>query len=113
MTGATETTLSEMVESLTGYDELAIEKHFGAPISDLMNSKPTTGIRGLIFVHKTRENFSAVDAKKQAMELPMRGAMDYFASDEQEPLPEEPVTEQGKDSEPFGSEPANSQPSAY
>lgn len=99
--------MSEAVESLTGYDEQAIEKHYGGEISTLMGTKPTMGIRSLIFIQKTREGLNAVDAKKVSMELSMKDAMTFFAENEDEPMPEDPVTEEGKESGPYGIEQAS------
>jgi hypothetical protein len=90
-------TASEMLESLTGYDEIAIATHFGSEALELAEKKPTMLARAMAFVHMTREGQSTSEAKKAAMTLSIRAANEYFVTSEDEPMPEEPVTEEGKD----------------
>jgi len=90
-------TASEMLESLTGFEEVAIGQHFGAEALELAEKKPTMLARALAFVHMTREGADAKTAKKRAMELTIKQSSDYFKADEDEPFPEEPVTDQGKE----------------
>lgn len=87
---------SEMLESLTGYDEVAISQHFGAEALELAEKKPTMLARAMAFVHMTREGSDTKAAKKAAMELSIREANDYFAESQDEPFPEEPVTAEGE-----------------
>jgi hypothetical protein len=89
-------TANEMLESLTGYDEQAIAKHFGAEALELAEKKPTMLARALAFVHMTREGKDAATAKKEAMGLTIRQANDFFQESEDEVMPEEPVTEAGE-----------------
>jgi hypothetical protein len=89
-------TANEMLESLTGFDEQAIAAHFGAEALELAEKKPTMLARALAFVHMTREGADAKSAKKQAMELTIRQANDYFLDSEDEVMPEEPVTAEGE-----------------
>ena len=95
---ATDMTAEDVINSLTGFDEIAIETHFGVSLTDL-ERKPTTALRACIFVVKTREGMSAADAKQAAMGMPLGEANDYFASDE-EIDPDDPDTESGKGGSP-------------
>ena len=61
--------LTEKVEQLTGFDELAIEKHFAA---DLDSLRPTMAMRALIFIDETRAGANPADAKKKAMGLTLK-----------------------------------------
>lgn len=90
-------TASEMLESLTGFDELAIANHFGAEALELAEKKPTMLARALAFVNMTREGLDVQVAKKKAMELTIRQSNEYFSESEDEAMPEEPVTEEGKE----------------
>lgn len=88
-------TAEEAIESLTGFDELAIAKHFGMEWSDLAEKKPSTFTRALVFVHLTREGRSAQDAKNEVMGMTLGTVQGYFST-EDEPMPEDPITESGK-----------------
>lgn len=87
----------EMFESLTGYEEIAISKMFDAEITHLAEAKPTTFMRALIFIARTREGLAAPDAKKAVMEMSLGECNDYFADDEPDVDPDDPVSESGKD----------------
>lgn len=97
---------SEFVETLTGYDEIAIAKRFEADITEL-RSRGTMFLRCLVFVHLCREGARHADAYTKALEMPFRDVNGYFApepkkdtegehgpADDGEPDPE---TESGKD----------------
>lgn len=98
MTG-TRMTTEEMSLSLTGFDEIAIEKHFDLDIYYDAETKGVKTLRALVFVALTREGLDASEAKAQAMGMPL-GVLQNFFSDDEEFDPEEPVTESGKDSAP-------------
>lgn len=100
---STETSVEEMIESLTGYDEIAISKHFGAEWNDLSENKPIMFARSLIFVDQRRAPHSLPDteAKDFALSQTMKAVNDYFPDVPEEAMPEEPVSESGKgDSQP-------------
>lgn len=86
-------TSSEVLASLTGYDELAIEQHFGKPIEG-MTGTPSKFGRALVFVLKRREGLNDGQAKKYVLELTMGAVDDHFAPDEDDELP---GSEAGKD----------------
>lgn len=73
--------VEEMVESLNGFDEIAIERAFGEVIS-LGKDKPMTLLRALVFTAHRREGLPDKDAKQAAMEATIRDLNDYFRPDE-------------------------------
>jgi hypothetical protein len=84
----TDITVTEMVESLTGFDEIAIAKHFDGldPYTDAQ-TKPILISRALVFVHLRRGNeqrarLSDIDAHTAAMTMPMGEVTTYFADGE-------------------------------
>lgn len=87
---------AEMVQSLTGFDEIAIEQAFNKPLDQLANSN-TMLARALVFVDLRREGRNDGQARKDAMGMSIREVLAYFPDDEDEVMPEEPVTEQGKE----------------
>lgn len=87
-------TASELLDSLTGFDEIAIEKAFGKTL-DEMGQRDLA--RALIFVKERRfNNLPDAKAREVAMSLPMGQLDDQFAPSENEPMPEEPVTAEGE-----------------
>ncbi|WP_395691799.1 hypothetical protein [Nocardioides sp.] len=93
-------TAEEMAESLTGFDEIAIEKHFGIDIYTDSETKGVKALRALVFVDLRRGGKSDDQAKQAAMEMALRDANTYFADDEPELDPEHPETPSGNDSAP-------------
>lgn len=89
----------EMVQSLTGFDEIAIDKHMGIdPYAD-GERKPIAVLRALVFVQKTREGLSAPAAKDVAMGMSMQDVQDSFEDEADDVDPEQPDSDQGKDDE--------------
>lgn len=97
-----EMTLNEAVESLNGFDEIAIEKRFGGDITSLLTNHAIRAVRATVFVLRRRDGLKDDEAYKASMEMSIREAQDYFPDEPDEIMPDEPVTEVGKDS----SEPA-------
>jgi hypothetical protein len=89
-------TADEMFGSLTGFEEIAINAHFGAEITDLAEHKPITFVRALVFTCLTRTGQTAQDAKKAAMEMSITQATEYFEADEEEVMADDPTSEPGK-----------------
>jgi hypothetical protein len=89
-------TAEEMTESLTGFDEIAVEKHLDLRIYADAEREPVKVLRALVFVHRRREGDDDAAAKQYAMDLPLKALQDYFAEDE-EVFPDAPETESGKD----------------
>lgn len=89
-------TFNETLDSLTGYEELAITQHFGADITTLLETNATFAGRALIFTERTRSGEAPKDAKKHAMSLTLKSVNDYFKDDEPEVDEDDPITASGK-----------------
>ncbi len=112
---ATEITYSEIQNSITGYDEIAVTKHMGCDIYEAAVTKITTFRRCLVFIHQRHQGVDDQAAKKVALGMTFKDAFEYFADDPEELLDEddaEPETETGKDSTPPADEPTISPGSA-
>ena len=107
MTHQTDVTLSEISESLTGFEELDIEKAFGRTYAQIAADDNFTMFgRALIAVHLSRtQSIPYTEAYDQAMRMPIRDLDDYFAPDE-ELDPDEPETPAGKEPSSPAPEPA-------
>lgn len=91
---------NDLFESLTGFDEIAIEKAFGEPLHTL-RQRPFTFVRALVFIDQKRTGLKDPEAKQAALALPMRDLNDYFPAPEPAELdPDEPDTDAGKDASP-------------
>lgn len=93
-TTSTKKTVTESLELLNGFDEIAIEKAFG---TDIDNLRATMTLRALIFIDKRREGLNVKAAYDAVMELTAKQLSEHFADDEVEVMPDEPVGEPGKD----------------
>lgn len=74
--------VTEVVESLTGYDEAAIEKNFGAAVEQLQGAK---FIRALLFGHFLHQGVEAKNAHKQVMAMTQAAVGEYFRDEEDTP----------------------------
>lgn len=100
-TATTGMTVEELVESLTGFDEIAIEKHFeGFDIYADGEAKGVRAMRALAFVWHRREGANDREALQTANNLSFKALSDYFLDAEEEVDPDQPDTPSGKDSEP-------------
>jgi hypothetical protein len=97
---AEKVTVSEMIESLNGFEEIAITKAFDSDIFTLLNTAPTTAGRALVFIDRKRRGETDKEAKNAALTLTLKEVDEAFAEDEDEVFEEEPDTEQGKDDSP-------------
>lgn len=87
---------TEMVQSLTGFEEVAIERHMGMdPYADA-ERKPMGVMRALVFVLRKREGMKDSEAREAAMSLPMGELQDLFAEETPELDPENPETPPGE-----------------
>ena len=114
MTSTSGVTAEEVTESVTGFDELAIEKHFdGFDIYTNGEDKPVRMLRALVFVHlrHTTEGKDA-DAAKTANSMTVAEVQAYFEEDN-EANPSDPDTESGKGDSQHNSEPNASPGSAW
>ncbi|NYD43931.1 hypothetical protein [Nocardioides panaciterrulae] len=93
---------SEVLESLTGYDEQEIEARFGAMPDVLLTTKPSTGLRALamVVVGRDLDAQEIKDAKGKAyrhvMGLTLAQVSDFFPDDVEEVDPDEPETPAGE-----------------
>lgn len=92
-------TADEAFESLTGFDEIAIEKAFGHDVMTLADKKQLTFNRALVFVQRRRDGMTDAEAKTAVMNMPVGDVLGTF-DDDDEVDPEDPVTESGKDDTP-------------
>jgi hypothetical protein len=93
---------SDMVKSLTGYEEYAIARHFNGlnPYTQGAD-RPNESARALVFVTRKRQGDDDLKAKDFALAMPMGDVDDYFDPEEKEVMPEDPATDSGKgDSQP-------------
>jgi hypothetical protein len=90
-------TVTEVQNTLNGFDEIAIEKAFGAEYDDL-NGRNT--LRALIFTMKRRDGLDDIKARKAALEVPMDQLVGHFADDANEVDEDEPETDAGKTGAP-------------
>lgn len=77
-------TPSEMFDTLTGFDEIAVQKMFGRPITDYgrkgRSPNGSTLVRALVFVHRRRaQDEKDPVAFNAAMSLTMGEVQSYFA----------------------------------
>lgn len=94
-----ELTAEDFLKTLTGFDEIAIQKAFGATLKGMMEDDFRLA-RSLVFVDRRRSGLKDADAYTEAMNLPMGALTEWFATEEPEAFPEEPVTDQGKAAAP-------------
>lgn len=89
--------IAEAIEGLTGYEEQAIENHFGTDVISLLDISATKACRAIIYAEATR-TADHDNAWKKAMSLTVKEVGDRFAPEEPDTdLPgDEPTTEQGK-----------------
>lgn len=96
-----EMTVEEFAGSLTGWDEIGIEKAFGAEFLALQQrGSNVTMVRALVFVDFKRQGQTHDQAYKSAMDVTMDGLEHYFAEKEPELDDSDPETDQGKDDSP-------------
>lgn len=79
----TNLTAEEVLESLTGHDEMAITQHFGRTVSQFAEGNDQSGVaRALVFVLKRREDgVSDDDARNAALDMTLKQVMGYFAEE--------------------------------
>lgn len=87
------TTAQEAMSSLTGFDEIAIEKAFGKELDEL-SGRDT--VRAIIFVLERRAGASDKDAKAYALGVSMGDLDKHFETSAEEVDDNEPETDQGK-----------------
>lgn len=93
--------VGEFMESLTGFDEIAMEKHLGVDVYTEGEAKPMRMMRALAFVVHRRAGLTDVQAKEAALSMPVAAVNAMFADNSEDVDPSDPDSESGKgDSEP-------------
>ena len=105
MSQTTQTT-DEVLDSLTGFEEVSIREQLGRPVGDFMG-EPGMFRRALIFVCKRREGLSEDDARNAVLGMRLLDVLEYFV-DDGSPA----AVESGKDETPNEPKPETSPPSA-
>lgn len=104
MISKTDMSIEEVVETLTGFEEQDIEKGFGAQIGELLELKPTMGMRALAIVMVKRDlvkqdvKSPAIKAHTHVMDMSLKQVNEFFPDDEPEETPKlgQPVTPAGE-----------------
>lgn len=73
--------LEAVFNSLTGFDEIAMEQRFGMGIQDLQ-AKPTMAVRAVLFIDFRRGGLDDTAAYKQVMSLPLSEVMERVETPE-------------------------------
>jgi hypothetical protein len=90
-------TATEVFESLTGHDEVAVTEAFGASSERLQG---TMLARSLVFVLERRDGKPHNEAYEAAMAIPQKALLDYFVPEDDD--------EAGKDETSVTADPADS-----
>jgi hypothetical protein len=83
-------TVEELADSVTGFDEIAIKKAFGANFASLSPNEKGEGgdvfqfLRTLVFVHRRREADNDITAYNTAQGLTTSEVNAYFAAESPE-----------------------------
>lgn len=85
----------EVADSITGHDEVAIEKAFGKTLEGLADTGGGMFLRGLLFAAYCHEGKSAAEAYKAVMDLSLKQLREQFEGDGDED-PALPGSEAGK-----------------
>lgn len=81
---ATKITANEMFESLTGFEEIAVERKFGATVEGLAEGKPLRLLRALSFVQFKRDGLDDTKAYNAAMDMTLAQAQAHFTEDDRD-----------------------------
>ena len=91
-------TLSEAMNAVTGFDEIAVDKHFGLDLyaQAQIEGKPVLIQRAVVFVDLRHQGVADRDAYRRAMEMPVSELGGYFEPEPENELPDDPDSEPGK-----------------
>lgn len=70
-------TTDEILDSLTGHEEMWIAEQFGRPVGDLI-PQPGMYRRALIFVIKRRQDVNDDDARNAVMDMRLADVLEFF-----------------------------------
>lgn len=101
-------TFREAVNSLNGFEEVAIEKRFSMDIYTEGEERPARGMRAVLYVLFKREGDDDSAAYHKAMSLRSEAMTEYFSAEPDELMPDEPETEVGLGSSALESAPSSS-----
>lgn len=96
----TTATVDEIIDSLTGHDELAIHAAFGKDITELAQVHRTLLLRAAVAIDLSRNQDEKVPfhkAYKAAMDMRMSEVAEYFPDSEEDVIEDEPESDSGKD----------------
>lgn len=98
----TELTFDEALDSVTGFEEMAVRVATKKPLNAWLEQDPVYATRLLIAALATRgEGAAAFRAEMdKVMALPLREVRTYFADEPEDVIPEEPDSDAGKDDSP-------------
>lgn len=111
-TKPTRPSFGDVYEQLTWHDEHAIEQAFDADIHDLMQqfSEGATNVRTLVLIVRAFEFISerragkkdpvALAAVRNLTTAQVTELLEAYLDHDEEPVPDEPVTDEGKDDSP-------------
>jgi hypothetical protein len=105
-------TISEVMESLNGFEEIAISERFGASIGKLADVNETLFMRALVFTDMTRAGMTPGEARNAAMRMRLGEVKNWHLPDDDDVMPDDPDSESGKGGSLPVSEPRISLPSA-
>lgn len=74
--------MKEVLDSVTGFDEIAVKQKFGAPLSELMKSDGLQGARALIFVMEKHDGKSDPEAFHVCQSLRVADVNDRFSTED-------------------------------
>lgn len=81
----------EFSDSLTGYDEIGIAKHFDLDIYADSETRPVVALRALVFTFMRRNGMEAGEAKDYAMKMSVGDAMKFFPDAEKAGADDDPA----------------------
>lgn len=93
----------EVADSVTGFEEQEVTSTFGLPLGTLQLTDGAMWARALVFILKRRDNVVDVDAKAAVLGMAIREVWDFFADES---------AESGKDEPEPVTPPTSSEPSA-
>lgn len=104
MTEVGKPTLQEIMDSLTGWDELAIEKTTGYMIEKMADEKNPRALQltravGAVVVAREK-NMTYADAYREVMSWPQFRVQDLYAPEPDEVMPDDPDSVEGKGDSP-------------
>lgn len=94
-------TVEGFMDTLTGFDELAITKHFdGLDIYADGERKGVLVIRALVFVDQRRHGLTDINAHTAAMDMPLGAVTAYFTDETTEEIDPESMETPSGEGEP-------------